>query len=244
MVVIVIRLLLVLLCTSCAFSKKLDLCTLEKVFANVFVLRSGFLIPKVEVESLADNGACSTYGEILPKSLEAIFSLFPHKWIENAYFFDLGSGVGKTVIQAAFTFKKSIGVELSKTRHTHAEEGLKEFLLEYPEPINLNIDLRQENILTSSLSSDNHPAFVFICSTCFNSIDTTFMKKMVDHLKKHENIQVIVSLSELNFEDDSFQLLGIKHIPMTWGNSIPAHIYASKKMDNPTIEYVRSKIQE
>lgn len=233
-----------LICASYALGQKVDLCQLEKTLANVFVLRSGFLIPQEEVKQLADDGACSTYGEILPKSLESLFSLFPEKWIEDAYFFDLGSGVGKTVIQAAFTFKKAIGVELSKTRHTHAQEGLKEFLDEYPQSPGLNIELRQENMLKTSLESDKHPAVIFMCSTCFNSIDTAFMKKMVDHISEHKNVQVVISLTELSFDKESFELAGTKKIPMTWGNAISAHIYVRKNLDNDTKEYVQNKLKE
>ncbi|CAO4847693.1 MAG: hypothetical protein CNLJKLNK_01011 [Holosporales bacterium] len=244
MVVIVIHAFLMLVCASYALGQKVDLCQLEKALANVFVLRSGFLIPQEEVKQLADDGACSTYGEILPKSLESLFSLFPENWIEDAYFFDLGSGVGKTVIQAAFTFKKSIGVELSKTRHTHAQEGLKEFLVEYPQSPHLNVEFRQENMIKTSLDSSTHPALIFMCSTCFNSIDSAFMKKMVNHINTHENVHVVISLAELKFDDESFELLGIKKIPMTWGNAISAHIYARKTLDNETKDYVRNKLKE
>eukprot|EP01117_Protostelium_nocturnum_P007735 TRINITY_DN2771_c1_g1_i10.p1 TRINITY_DN2771_c1_g1~~TRINITY_DN2771_c1_g1_i10.p1 ORF type:complete len:530 (+),score=194.11 TRINITY_DN2771_c1_g1_i10:194-1783(+) len=93
---------------------------IEQIFDQ---LPDGHRISKKE--ELATNNAnhnldgfgSSTYGEILPVAIHNIISLL--KIEEEDVFYDLGSGIGKAVIQVALQTKckKSVGVELSETRY-------------------------------------------------------------------------------------------------------------------------------
>jgi riboflavin synthase len=80
-----------------------------------------------EVDRLAGQGA-SAYGEILPGSAARLLG-----WLaltEDDVLYDLGSGVGKLVLQAACTTPvgRAVGVELSEFRHAAAEELLAALL--------------------------------------------------------------------------------------------------------------------
>jgi SAM-dependent methyltransferase len=84
----------------------------------------GFAAPpddRWRVEAAAGDGAAA-YGELLPESAAALL-----RWLRPGprdAFFDLGSGTGKLVLQAACTTEVglAVGIELSRFRHRVAQD--------------------------------------------------------------------------------------------------------------------------
>ena len=67
------------------------------------------------------DGSSSTYGEITVKGFRELARRIELGVCDN--FLDLGSGVGRTVVQAALEFgcQQSYGVEMSRSRHRRAQ---------------------------------------------------------------------------------------------------------------------------
>ena len=78
----------------------------------------------VHIRKLTDyvhGGSSSTYGEITVKGFRELARRIELGVGDN--FLDLGSGVGRTVVQAALEFgcQQSYGVEMSPSRHRRAQ---------------------------------------------------------------------------------------------------------------------------
>ncbi|CAD7923517.1 unnamed protein product [Amoebophrya sp. A120] len=105
--------------------RKKSACAADYVRTFYNPLPSGFRIAEAERSQVDSLGGDSTYGEILPDSLAQILWLM-HIGPDDV-FYDLGSGIGKTVIQAAMTTpaKKVVGVEVADSRFSVAEKALQ-----------------------------------------------------------------------------------------------------------------------
>ncbi len=186
----------------------------------IFSGANGFLIPQEEKNSISHRGGAPTYGEIKYPSLDAI--LHDLNVDENDVFYDLGSGVGKTVMQAHlnYPFQKTVGVELAPTRHKQAEavaDKLRNRMLEF----------RQEDMLTTDLSD---ATVIYMCSTCFSD---DLMGKLLDRFTKLKPGLVVITLKELPDRAKSvgFDLIKKYTLPMSWsaGNSVYVYKYTKPR---------------
>ena len=125
---------------------------------------NGYTLTKGESEHIKDLGGAPTYGEITFDSADYLFGEL--KLNSNDVFYDLGSGVGKTVLQAFLTtpFKKSVGVELSHTRHTYASTMLNKLLKEELRTQNRILEYREGNFLDTDFSD---ATIIYMCSVCY-----------------------------------------------------------------------------
>lgn len=130
----------------------------------------GFAAPpddRFRVEAAAGEGAAA-YGELLPESAAALLG-----WLrpgpEDA-FFDLGSGTGKLVLQAACTTGAglAVGIELSRFRHRVALDVRARLLDRLPpreaERLRRRLRFRCEDFTRADLSS---ATIAWAGSTCF-----------------------------------------------------------------------------
>lgn len=76
--------------------------------------------------SVRDQGV---YGELTQKGGNQIVENFKKYFNEDTIFYDLGSGLGKTVLHYGLQYgiKKSVGIEYSKERHQGAIDLLEEY---------------------------------------------------------------------------------------------------------------------
>lgn len=76
-----------------------------------------------------DSPHQQVYGELTQKGSNQIVKLFKKHFNENTVFYDLGSGLGKTVLHYGLQYgiKKSVGIEYSKERHQGAIDLLEEY---------------------------------------------------------------------------------------------------------------------
>lgn len=218
---------------------------LKELFKAIYETKSGFFIPQEEIKALEQKGACSVYGEILPESLETLLGIMNAEWLNNAVFVDMGSGVGKTVIQASLRVKKAVGIELSSTRIKHSHEALKDVLALKPDAFKgKTIVFKEEDMLTADLSFEGDPTIVYLCSTCFESVDKDALKKIMNRLHQFENVKIIISLNQLSYDLKVFRFLGFTQLPMTWNTQTPVYIYARRDVPDTAFGPLLSQIQK
>lgn len=178
----------------------------------------GYDLDKSETRIVRASKSSPTYGEIMPA---ATHHLLTHlKLGEKDVLYDLGSGVGKFIIQAAMTVKakKMVGVELAQTRHEIAQEHLalakKEKLLRTK-----NVKFECEDILKLNLSK---ATVIYTCSTAFPE---RFMKTLTKFVAKSAKKGVcFISLQELP-ENPFFEKQEHLRLDMSWKRKTKVHIY-------------------
>jgi hypothetical protein len=114
----------------------------------------------------------STYGELTVEGMMKIFKTtpdaFPRSYNDNYTYFDLGSGLGRTVMYSALLFKfhNAIGYELSETRYNKAKQ-IKElyYKKQRGRRRNVNIDFINDSLLNADVSEAN---MIFISNLCFS----------------------------------------------------------------------------
>jgi hypothetical protein len=173
----------------------------------------------------------ATYGEITPQAVDALIKIF--NLGPDDVFYDLGSGVGKAVIQVGLTaaVKKAVGVELSSTRHERALTALKQ--LE-----DLQSSGRIENITFihgNFLSQDLHDAtHILLCSTCFPD---ELMEKLSIKLAELKPGVKIATLRLLP-PHPKFAKISTHMLPMSWIELSEVHIYEVIPNPNEKVDWV------
>ncbi|HEB41733.1 MAG TPA: hypothetical protein ENI08_01790 [Candidatus Dependentiae bacterium] len=186
--------------------------------------KSGFGIPSEETEIIRSRGGAPTYGEISYKAVDTILNdLFI---TDEDVLYDLGSGVGKMVLQSylSFPFKKVVGVELSTKRFAQSVE-VKD-LLEEKGLMNPKrpILFLQEDFTESDLDD---ATVVYLGSTCY-SLD--LMNTLVKKLSKLKKGLWVITLKRLpDPEEYNFTLIKEYRLPMSWSKSSPVHVYELKE---------------
>lgn len=201
---------------------------LDTFYHKLAIPSSGFRIPAEEAQQINVFGGkhakyeAATYGEITFAAMEKLFTTsVPLK--EHDVFYDLGSGVGKLVLWVglATPARTSVGIELSETRHTHAEEAYKEFVKtivpQHPafkaKLQKTDITFIQGNILEENLDK---ATVIYMCATCFSD---ELMKAICDKLSKLKDGVIIITLKALPDTYKEFRLLHNPTLPMSWSEN-------------------------
>ena len=182
-----------------------------------------------------------TYGEILYISMEAIIQTTHFE--PNDVFYELGSGVGKFNLYAhlATKIKKSIGIEISKSRHDGALialEALQQHQNSYSfendnqctdafidkENYRVMKDVDREVLFINADVCEidmKDATIIFMASVCFpEQVLQNLVKKFVQ-LKPG---LCIISLKKLPFHR-LLRLKKVYHFPTSWAKSFPYHYY-------------------
>lgn len=134
-------------------------------------------------------------------------------------FYDLGSGVGKVVLQTAMTvrLRRCVGIELARSRVRTARSMLrrarKEELIVARRCLFAN-----QNFLETDLSD---ATCVYTCSTAFS---LRFMSTLARKLERMERELVFVTLQELP-PRRRFTQVAVLRLDTTWTRRTPVHIY-------------------
>jgi len=191
---------------------------------ELYADKSGFGIPAEETEMIRAQGGAPTYGEI---SYEAVDKVLNDLCItQEDVLYDLGSGVGKVVLQGylSFPFKKTVGVELSKKRYDQSVEAKN--LLEKKGLLNAKRPLMflQEDFTESNLDD---ATVVYMGSTCYSD---ELMEALVEKLAKLKKGVRVISLKRLpDAEKYNFVLVKEYRLPMSWSKSSPVNVYELKE---------------
>lgn len=182
----------------------------DKVIRTYWQGKDGFTECDEDDEAL-------TYGEMTTDGGRAIFhELFSsHK---DAYFADLGSGVGKLAAQARLEYGlRALGVEISPERHRNAVEawGMVVAGEEIEDPL---LELRCDNCLETNLDGVTH---AYCGNLCFPEQADSLL---VDHLQSFSSIRKVAVLRQL----PHLSLSKVVRARMTWnalGGGTDVYIY-------------------
>lgn len=179
-----------------------------------------YTIPKDEDLKIRKAKSSSLYGEITFGSLDKIVDYLDLG--EDDVFFDLGSGVGKVVLQIAMTtpVKKAIGVELSTSRHTGSKKVLAKAVKEKL-VTRRNCAFLHEDILETNLSK---ATVIYSCSTAFPA---TFMKQFAKKLCALKKPIRIVTLQEFPARS-GLVLIDKLSLDMSWVRKTPVYVFSNK----------------
>lgn len=167
---------------------------------------------------LSDNKEL-LYGEIPFLEWKKIIEFFECSKGNN--FIDLGSGIGRVVMQSYFLYdyKKFVGVELQKTKHQkaisvqeefnkfHLKDNVSEYLKD-KELLMINDDIFNTNLANFDLVLLSHP---FCEEDRYLELEQKLLKELPDGAKI---ISLIRSLKNKNFKK-----IASKDFYFSWGNS-------------------------
>ncbi|OQA35970.1 MAG: Histone methylation protein DOT1 [Candidatus Dependentiae bacterium ADurb.Bin331] len=186
---------------------------IDELYKNI----SGFTISEDERTGVRTQGGDPTYGEITVKGAAELLKDLDLQ--RKDVFYDLGSGVGKLVVQTALTTPvgKAVGVELAPTRHEHAQAIKNEI-----EKRNLlkdtKLEFQRKNVAEIPLED---ASVIFMCSTCFSD---ELMKTLMEKMGKLKKGLRVLTLKRFP-ESTKFTLVKTYQIPMTWSNSTNVYLY-------------------
>jgi len=151
----------------------------------------GYNLKEEERDYVLHKGGEPTYGEITYESAQKL--LRDLKLTYKDIFYDLGSGVGKMVVQAYVTtpVKKAVGVELANTRAGKALQ-VKDALSKMGK-LDKNRQLEFYPKSMTEVSLDD-ATVIYLCSTCFSQ---DLMKQITDKCLKLKPGLRIITLKKL-----------------------------------------------
>jgi hypothetical protein len=172
---------------------------------------AGYSIPDEEQRFILQEGGHPQYGEIPYDSAAHI--LADLKLSQNDVFYDLGSGVGKLVLQAYLTtpVKRSVGIELSKTRFNIANSRHKQTILDDHTTPGRDLIFLHQNIRTATLSDAT------VCFLSGITFPPPLVQTIMDRLSALQHPVKVVSILPLP-EHAQFKLIKTYQLPMSWAS--------------------------
>lgn len=189
----------------------------RQIMNRIYKDISGFEIPKKDEQHVKQSAGSPVYGEITMSSIDKLIDHL--RMGPKDVFFDLGSGVGKVVIQVAANskVKKAVGIELSKTRHRDALTAYKN-ALEYLPKINKRCEFICGDLLDANLKA---ATVIYTCSTAFSQ---KFMVEVAKMLLKYKHPFLLITLQDLPRLKGFRELEGMK-LNMSWMRNTSVHFY-------------------
>ncbi|MEX1368018.1 MAG: hypothetical protein AB1Z98_33115 [Nannocystaceae bacterium] len=177
----------------------------------------GYEPDPAEEARVAATGSSATYGEIMPA---ATTKLVEHLELgPGDVFYDLGSGIGKVVLQVALTspVDKCVGIELVRSRHRIAQR-----MLRHLRPSNQlrarDCSFRCTDFMRARLGD---ATVVYTCSTAFS---TPFMNELAARLARLPVGLRWVSTQDLD-DNPWFRLDAVHRLDMSWRRRAKVHVY-------------------
>lgn len=183
---------------------------IQQLYADI----DGFELSRLEKQRHPNLSL--TYGEIELESFLALLSLVKPSPLD--VFYDLGSGVGKTVIAAAKTyqFKKTYGIETLQSLHLVAEH--KKSLC----TLKTNIEFQHQNVMNASWS-DADILFINVASFVAHS-----WHELCEKLIAHPASTIITCSKPLPKDHFDIQTTQVQ---CSWG-VVPAYIHRRKNFSD------------
>ena len=161
------------------------------------------------------------YGEIPFELLYALFVFEPIKDVmnSNGIFYDIGSGIGNTVIGSYLigNFKRCIGIEILDSLYKISEIAKKRTMDIYPKNT-CKIQFKHGNMLNFNFSDGD--VLLFCCPNKDDNIRIEMENKFLDI----KNGAIIISLIHSFNNKNDFYLITSRMVRSTWGET-PMYIY-------------------
>lgn len=200
----------------------------------MFYSKRGYVVSPREQRAIDATGGSATYGELLPHGIHILRELLVGSSVVSstgaaaaaATFVDIGSGLGRVVLQLALetddtTLARLIGVELAGSRHEQAEWVLQALTTSLAR----RVEFVQADVTTGARGVLQAATHVFMCSTAFGA---SACRAVVDHLAASPNFRVLVTSRELPFQSHLIKLGEAGPCPMSWNDSGTLHVYVPR----------------
>ncbi len=181
----------------------------------------GYDIPDEEERAIRRSKGSPVYGELPPRSVAKLLGYA--ELGDDDVFYDLGSGTGKVVVQAAMTApaKKCVGVELSDTRCRQARSVVRKAkskgLLKSRSCV-----MRAADLMTTKLSD---ATVIYTCSTAFS---IRFMNRLARRiLTDCPRLRAFMTLQDV--ERKGLEHVHTLRLATSWNRSSPVYIYEPRR---------------
>jgi SAM-dependent methyltransferase len=163
-----------------------------------------------------DAGSSSLYGELTPRGAEQLFRYL--KPTPQDVFYDLGSGFGKAVLQAAIctSVGKVRGIELLPLRHAAAQRALERAQGEGL--VHAECTLSCGDFMLEGMTD---ATVIYTCSIGFPS---ELMDSIADRVAELPPETRLVTVEPLE-PDSRFDLVDTLKLEMTWDSDVPVYVY-------------------
>lgn len=167
------------------------------------------------------SGGHQAYGELTMRGARAVQALLLPQ--QNDVFYDLGSGAGRLVVQAALEWPchRAVGLELAQSRHRVGELALSRAAPH----VRQRVSLRCEDMIACARCED--ATLVYVASLLF---DDAFMSQLGERLSELPRLRAIASLrrfppdslpgfveDERNFASGTDAATLRDRVEVTWG---------------------------
>jgi hypothetical protein len=178
---------------------------LQMIYEN----KGGYTIPSEEIATILKEGGHPQYGEIPYDSAAHI--LDDLQLSRQDVFYDLGSGVGKLIIQVYLTtpVKRSIGIEISPTRWNIAESSRKEVVNDDHIMQGRELVFLNQNIAKAPLNDAT------VCFISGISFPPQLIQSIMDRLSTLDHDLKVLSVMPLPAHKQ-FRLIKTYNLPMSW----------------------------
>ena len=195
-----------------ARSKSAVLETLSRLYHDVWA----YDIPRSDVARIDATAGSDVYGEIRPAAAVRLFEYLDLG--PQDVFFDLGSGAGKVVLQAALSTDvgKAIGVEMSKSRHQLAQSVLRAARKE-----GLDVSacrFRNADLMRTSLKG---ATVIYSCDVAFSD---EFLMRMAGRVARLDPGVRFLSAAELD-PHPRLEHVDLLRLDMSWRRRGRMHVY-------------------
>ncbi|MCX4243889.1 class I SAM-dependent methyltransferase [Paraliomyxa miuraensis] len=184
----------------------------------------GYDLSPAEDARVAATLASSTYGELMPAATDHLveqLGLGP-----GDVFYDLGSGLGKVVLQVALRapVRRCIGIELVRSRHRVAQRILGKVRAQ-AQLRAAECGFRLGDMMRARISD---ATVVYTCSTAFS---TKFMNLLAERLARLPPGLRWVSTQDID-DNPWFRLERVLRLDMSWRRRSKVHVY---RLANPAL---------
>ncbi len=188
--------------------------TLQRLYRD----RHGYDDAPAEEQAVREAGSDPMYGELMPAAAERLFDYLGLGRRDVLY--DLGSGIGKFVAQAAIAkpLRRVVGIEMVRLRHDIAVEVLdrieREALLEAE-----TFELWCGDFMRLPMKD---ATVVYTCSTAFPE---PLMARMMRRLSRLPELRCFVSLRDPDVLH-GFEVVDVLRLDTSWKRRAPVYVYA------------------
>jgi len=189
----------------------------RSVIRRLYGDRDGYTLSRDDEARVLATRSSPTYGEIMPTAAAHLIERL--KLGRGDVFYDLGSGLGKLVLQVALSafVERSVGIELVRSRHLVAQDMLAR-LRSTTKLRARRCQLRCSDFMRARLGD---ATVVYTCSTAFS---TPFMNQLAARLARLRPGLRWVSTQDLD-NNPWFALEELHRLDMSWRRRSKVHVY-------------------
>ena len=198
-----------------------------------------WIVNRYQTEDDTETAPPSTYGEVTVRGARQLFHFMDlykrnQEKEKKVEFWDLGSGVGRLVIQSFIeipSISRAVGIELCPSRHDMALRA-RSSILNIVKKERSRLDFIQGDILdTSNTITATH---IYVASLCFTADMMHSLANILLSENNCPNIKTVASLQPIPFAGRKVPACRLEYIEMSWtpGQGSVVYIYDMKRRTN------------